>query len=108
MGALRPATCRREVRLKHPAFRAMRLLDPTMLNLSHIALGGYHQAERQMESAAGKIARLPLAASAAPEDSTDLATAMVELIQAQRSAEANLAVMKTADEVTRHTLDVFG
>ena len=108
MGALRPATCRRENRLKNPVLRAIRLLDPTMMNVSHIALGGYQQAERQMESAAGKIARLPLAASAPPEDSVDLATSLVELIQAQRSAEANLAVMKTADEVSRHTLDIFG
>jgi flagellar basal body rod protein FlgG len=79
-----------------------------MLNLSHIALGGLHQADRQMESAAAKIARAPLTASTPPEDSVDLATPMVELIQAQRSAEANLAVIKTADEVSRHTLDVFG
>lgn len=79
------------------------------MNISQIALGGYHQAEKQMESAAGKIARLPLAptTTTTPEDSADLPTAMVDLIQAQRSAEANLVVLKSDDELTRHTLDVF-
>ncbi|MBL0157496.1 MAG: hypothetical protein IPP47_10415 [Bryobacterales bacterium] len=78
------------------------------MNISNIALGGYHQAEKLMETAAGKIARLPLTATTPPAQSADLPTAMVELVQAQRSAEANLKVLKTADEVTRHTLDVFG
>jgi len=78
------------------------------MNISNIALGGYHQAEKLMETAAGKIARLPLTANTPPALSADLPTAMVELLQAQRSAEANLKVLKTADEVSRHTLDVFG
>jgi hypothetical protein len=104
----RPTACRREIRLKNPAFRATSTLDPTKMNVSQIALGGFQQAVTQMESAAARIARLPLAASAPPEDSVDLAASMVELIQAQRSAEANLAVIRTGDEVTRHTLDVLG
>ena len=68
------------------------------MNISQIALNGYHQAENQMESAAGKIARQPVTATAA----------IVELLQAQHTAEANLAVMKTDDELARHTLEVFG
>ena len=79
------------------------------MNVSSIALGGYQQAERQLESVAGKIARRPLVAAAStPEDSVDLATSMVALMQAQRAAEANLVVLKSADAMSRHTLEVFG
>jgi len=79
------------------------------MNISQIALGGYQQAGKQLESVAGKIARLPLAAATTtPEDSADLSTAMVELMQAQRTAEANLVVIKTADELSRHVLDALG
>lgn len=78
------------------------------MNISHIALGGFQQAEKQLESIAGKIASLPLVAAASGEDATDLGAAMVGLIEAQRTAEANLQVLQTADEMSRKILDVFG
>lgn len=77
------------------------------MNITPIALGGFQQAEKQLASIAGKIARLPLAA-ASVEDTTDLAGSMVELNLAQRSAEVNLLALHAADEINRATLDVFG
>ena len=79
------------------------------MNLSPIALGGFQQAANRLDLVAGKIARLPVdPVDAGPADSADLATSMVELLQAQRSAEANLVALKTADQLSRSTLDVLG
>ncbi len=78
------------------------------MNISSIALGGYQLAGKQLESVAGKIARLPLVAAASGEDSVDLSAAVVGLMTAQRAAEANLVVLRTAAELSRHTLDVLG
>lgn len=78
------------------------------MNISDFALGGFQQAAQQLDSIAGKIARLPLVAEASREDTTDLGAVMVGLIEAQRTAEANLLVLHSADEINRSTLDVFG
>jgi flagellar hook protein FlgE len=47
-------------------------------------------------------------AAAAGEDTVDLSTSMVGLLEAQRTAEANLQVLRTGDEMSRKVLDVFG
>ncbi len=78
------------------------------MNISHIALGGIQAAEKQLDSIASKIAKLPLVAAAAGEDTTDLGAAMIGLIQAQRMAQANLMVLKTADEMNGKILNVLG
>lgn len=77
------------------------------MNITAIAFDGFQQAERQLESIANKVAKVPLEAATAVEDTTDLAGAMVGLIQTQRAAEANLLVLHAADELNRKTFEVF-
>lgn len=52
-----------------------------------------------------------VAAMASPEgsgDVVDLSAAMVALLEARNQAAALTGVMKTADEIERHALDVLG
>jgi hypothetical protein len=78
------------------------------MNINSVALGGLQQAERQFESIGGKLAQLPLVAAASGPDTVDLSAAMVGLVDAQRAAEANLQILRTADKMNLQILDVFG
>jgi hypothetical protein len=74
------------------------------------ALQGLSSSQAQFDVAAGQIARSPLAdqGKVAPQDQVDLSTALVALLQSRNSVEANLKVLKTADEMEKKLLDVVG
>ena len=84
------------------------------------AVQGIMNSMRRMDRAAVSISRsgLPeipvgpndLAATAGPAqgtESTDLAGAMVDMLMAQRAFSAQLRVLKTADEMSRETVDLL-
>jgi flagellar hook protein FlgE len=96
------------------------------------ALSGIQAASSRLEIAAGNIAnlytpgfqaRIPvqssgptgvevsISTSSAPANpaasNVDLPTQIVELITAQRTVEANIAAIRTQDDVTRSLLDVL-
>jgi flagellar hook protein FlgE len=77
------------------------------VEISNLALQGMARATSMVDRAAGRIARLPMDASATPTDTVDLSTEMVNLLQGQRSFEANVKSAQTADEMTRTTLDML-
>ena len=76
---------------------------------SAIALQGLQQADAQLNNAAAKIAN---AGSASPDganpDTVDLSKEMVTLTTAQASAEANLATLKTEDQIEQRLVDLTG
>lgn len=76
------------------------------LQAQHLGLQG---AQRGFERAAGDIAR---AAVAAPDPATAAAAppllpAVVDLLAARHAFSANLAVMRRADDMLGHLLDVL-
>ena len=78
------------------------------MNVTGTALEGLKRAESQLETAAGRIARLPAAAEPTPEaDSVSLSDELVQLIEAKNNFKANLKVLQTADEIQQHTLDIL-
>jgi hypothetical protein len=77
------------------------------MNINSVALGGLRQAQEQLESIGGKLAQLPLVAAASGQDTVDLSAAMVGLADAQRVAQANLQILRTADEMNGNILDVL-
>ena len=75
------------------------------MDVSAIALQGLEQANTQLEAAASAIANVG-APSAGPVDIVDLSAEMVALMSAQTLLGANLATLKTADQMQKTLLDV--
>jgi flagellar hook protein FlgE len=71
-----------------------------MMDISAIALQGMDRASTQLEAAAANIAS---AGAASPDganlDTVDLSTQMAALMSAQSLFAANLATLKTADQM---------
>jgi flagellar hook protein FlgE len=76
------------------------------MDLSTIALQGLQQADNQLQDAAGKIAANGTNSPGGNVDSVDLSAAVVELLSAKNQFSANVATLKTADEVQQNLLDV--
>jgi flagellar basal body rod protein FlgC len=74
---------------------------------SAIAFQGLQQAETQLNATATKIAS---AGATSPDGSSldviDLSVEMVALMSAQASFSANLATLKTADQMLQSLIDV--
>jgi len=76
------------------------------MDISSIALQGLQQAAVQLESAAAKIA--DAGASSAGVDAVDLSAETVALTSAQVQYDANLATLKTADQVEQNLVKLTG
>jgi len=78
-----------------------------MMDISAIALQGLDQASAQLDAAAAQIAS---AGAASPDganlDTVDLSTQMVALMSAQTLFAANLATLKTADQMGKSLIDL--
>jgi len=78
------------------------------MDLSNIALQGLEDANVQLNSAASQIASYQSGSPAqAGLDVVDLSAAVVALLSAKSLYSANLATVKTADQVSQATLDVL-
>ena len=79
------------------------------MDSSSIALQGLQRADAQLNNAAAKIAN---AGAASPDganpDTVDLSKEMVALTTGQASAEANLATLKTEDQIEQRLVDLTG
>jgi len=77
------------------------------MDISSIALQGLNQASAQLDAAASQIAS---AGAASPDranlDTADLSTQMVALTSAQTLFEADLATLKTADQMQKSLIDL--
>ena len=78
------------------------------MNLSAIALQGWHQAGARLDSAGIKIASLAASsAGAANQDAVDLSAGVVALLSAKNLYSANLRSVKTADEILKTSIDLI-
>jgi len=76
------------------------------MDISDIALHGLQQADTDLNQAASAIANAPTTGSNGTLDVGDLSQDMVTLMSAQNLFDANLASLKTADQVQKNLLDV--
>lgn len=77
------------------------------MDVSAIAVQGLQQADAQLETAAAKIANASAASpDGAPLDVVDLSAEMVVLMSAQNLFEANLATIKTNDQMQNALVDI--
>ncbi len=76
------------------------------MSISSSALAGITQALKQFDQAAEGIrgATQPQTAAA---DHLDLSTEAVKLLSARTAVEASLVVLKTADEINQHAIDLL-
>ena len=76
---------------------------------SAIALQGLQQAEFQLDAAAAGIANAGTGSSnGGNADAVDLSAEMVALATAQNQYDANLATLKTADQVEQNLVNLTG
>jgi hypothetical protein len=81
------------------------------MNLTPIGLDGLKRAEEKLERTAKDLARFPSLSDAGTSttgDEVSLSDSIVALLEARNSYEANLKLISTEDELTRHTIDLFG
>ena len=80
------------------------------MDISAIALGGLNQAQTNFDTAVRRIASGGSGApgSGAGEDTVDLSSNIVSLLQAKNDFEANLKAVKIGDEMQRTALDLLG
>ena len=72
-------------------------------------LQGMHDAESRLNVTASRIAREPFANSQqAPQDTVDLSSEMVNLLQERGQFETNTKVVHTQDEMLQSTLNLIG
>jgi len=69
------------------------------------ALAGMQDAESRLDTTASHIARIPFANSA--QDTVDLSSEMVNLLEARTNFEANTKVVHVANEVQQSTLSIL-
>jgi len=78
------------------------------MDLSSIALQGLQQADTQLANAASNIASFQSNTPAgAGVDTVDLSAAVVALLSAKNSYSANVATVKTAEEIQKITIDLL-
>ena len=73
------------------------------MNLTAIALHGLERAGAQVDASARKLAGV----SSTSGDIVELSAAAVEMMQAKNGYEANVNVMKTAQEMDKHLLNIM-
>jgi flagellar hook protein FlgE len=64
-----------------------------------------HEAESQLDTTASHIARIPFSNSA--QDTVDLSSEMVNLLEARTNFAANTKVVHVADEIQQSTLSIL-
>ena len=72
------------------------------MDVTAIALSGLQAAQQTLETTSRRIA-----SPQQPGDVVDLSTDMVALIEANRQFAANAKVIQTAEQMQKHTLDLF-
>ncbi|PWU01360.1 MAG: hypothetical protein C5B51_22875 [Terriglobia bacterium] len=77
------------------------------MDITLTALAGLSQAESAVESAAARLSRAGLSPDGSSGDTVDLATEIVDLMTAKQQFQANLKSLETANEMTKHTLDIL-
>lgn len=78
------------------------------MDLSSIALRGLDQAQTRFERAAVGVAGITRASpDGAAIDTVDLSTAMVSLLSTKNDVEANLKLLKIANDMQRQVIDLL-
>ena len=83
--------------------------DKMDMDLSAIALQGLQQADAQLNQAATIIASFGMTSpDGAGLDTVDLSAEVIALLSAKTQTSANLATLKTADEIQKNAIDLIG
>ncbi len=71
------------------------------------ALNGLQAAETRLDQTAVRLSRMS-GGGAAPTDTVDVASEMVNLLTARQDFEANVKSLQTASDMVKHTIDILG
>ncbi|HEY3838236.1 MAG TPA: hypothetical protein VGL72_16765 [Bryobacteraceae bacterium] len=78
------------------------------MDVSSIALQGLQQAQTQLETTAQQLSTAGSSSNGAPMDTADLSDAAISLMSAKNQFAANLNLMKIADQMQKHVIDLLG
>ncbi len=76
------------------------------MNVLSVALDSIGRATTTLDNVAARIATLSDPESGG--DTVDLSSQMVQLMEARSMVDANIAVLKTANEMSRNLVDLIG
>lgn len=82
--------------------------DKSYMDVSSIALQGLQQAQTQLETTAQQLSTAGSSSNGAPMDTADLSDAAISLMSAKNQFAANLNLMKIADQMQKHVIDLLG
>jgi len=77
------------------------------MDISAIALQGLDQASAQLDAAASKIASVGASPNGANLDTVSLSEEMVALMSAKTLYSANIATLKTSEQMQKSTIDLM-
>ena len=77
------------------------------MDISSIALQGLDQASAQLDAAASVIAGSGAPQNGAALDTVTLSEALIALMASQNAFAANIDVLKSADQIQQHTLNIL-
>ena len=77
------------------------------MTVSATALTALAAASEQVELVAARVSRVGLEPASPAGDEVDISAEMVKLLVAKREAQAAIKLVQTADEITKHTLDIL-
>jgi hypothetical protein len=83
--------------------------DKSPVDISAIALQGLETSQAQFDQAAGRLASVGSPSpGTASVDTVDLSAQTISLLSAKNAFELNLSVMKIANEMQSHLVDLLG
>jgi flagellar hook protein FlgE len=78
------------------------------MDVSAIALQGLQQAQTQLENTAQRLSAAGSSADGTPVDTADLSQAAVALLTAKNQFNANINVLKVADQMQKSVINLLG
>lgn len=85
------------------------LVDKNKMDIFSIGLQGLNQAQGQLEKSASDIAHSSIAASSTttePVDTVDISEAMISMLSAKTTFEANLKTIEVGKELAKTVIDI--
>ena len=78
------------------------------MEVQSIGLAGLEKAQEKLAAVAKRLASGTIGTSNSGVDSVDLSSEVVALLEAKRSAQANLKLVESANELASRTIDILG
>jgi len=78
------------------------------MEVQSIGLAGLQKAQEKLAAVAKRLSTGTIGGQSSGADSLDLSAEMVALLESKHSAQANLKLVESANELASQTIDILG